>query len=147
MDITDGATRSRMMASIKGKNTRPEKSVRSALHARGFRFRLHDKALPGKPDIVLPKWNAAVFVHGCFWHLHGCENSKIPSTREEFWTVKLKSNLERDRKHIHALRSTGWRVAVIWECSIRRALKAGSAEPYEKLSDWLRDKALMYFEI
>ena len=147
MDITDVATRSRMMASIKGKNTLPELSVRSALHTRGFRFRLHDKALPGKPDIVLPKWKAAVFVHGCFWHLHGCANSKIPSTRQEFWSQKLNSNVLRDRRHIDALQSEGWRVAVVWECSIRRAIKTGNLEPYEKLSNWLRDEVSTSIEI
>ena len=147
MDITDGVTRSRMMANIRSKNTFPELCVRSALHARGFRFRLHDKALPGKPDIVLPKWKAAVFIHGCFWHLHGCANSKIPSTRQEFWSQKLSSNAERDRQQINALQTEGWRVAVVWECSIRRAIKTGNLEPYEKLSNWLRDEVSTSIEI
>ena len=145
-DITDSATRSRMMGAIKGKNTLPELSVRRALNAKGFRYRLHDKSLPGKPDIVLPKWNAAIFVHGCFWHMHGCANSTIPSTRRDFWLEKLNSNVVRDEKHIKQLLSDGWRVAVVWECSIRKELKSDDIVHFANLVDWLERGISMSFE-
>ncbi|MBV6787613.1 very short patch repair endonuclease [Xanthomonas perforans] len=113
-------TRSRMMSGIKGKNTRPEIAVRSFLHRNGFRFRLHGSRLPGRPDVVLPRWNAVVFVHGCFWHGHsGCHYFKLPKTRTDFWQTKIDSNSQRDALAIHRLRQAGWRVAVIWECALR----------------------------
>lgn len=145
-DITDAGTRSRMMGAIKSKNTLPELSVRRALHAKGFRFRLHDKSLIGKPDLVLPKWKAVVFVHGCFWHQHGCSNSKIPATRREFWSKKLQSNVRRDEQHAKQLRDTGWRIAVVWECSIRRELKTGETALFEELSAWLKNETSTSFE-
>lgn len=146
-DITDAGTRSRMMRAIKGKNTLPELSVRHTLHAKGFRFRLHDKSLVGKPDLVLPKWKAVVFVHGCFWHQHGCSNSKIPATRREFWSEKLQSNVRRDEQHLKQLLGEGWRVAVVWECSIRRELKFGDTGLFERLSMWLNEIASTTFEM
>lgn len=118
-DVVDAATRSRMMAGIKGKNTRPEMVVRRALHKAGFRFRLHVKDLPGKPDIVLPKHRAVIFVHGCFWHGHGCRNFKWPKTREAWWREKIGKNVERDRLKIEELWNAGWKVETIWECDIR----------------------------
>jgi DNA mismatch endonuclease, patch repair protein len=136
-----------MMGAIKGKNTLPELSVRRALHAKGFRFRLHDKLLVGKPDMVLPKWKAVVFVHGCFWHQHGCSNSKIPATRPAFWSQKLQSNVSRDRQHTKQLLDEGWRVAVVWECSIRRELKSGETGLFEKLTNWLQNRTAPLFEI
>lgn len=117
-DVVDAATRSRMMAGIKGKNTRPEMIVRRALHKAGFRYRLHVKDLPGKPDIVLPKYRTAIFVHGCFWHGHGCKNFKWPKTREAWWREKIGKNVERDRLKAEALGAAGWRVETIWECDI-----------------------------
>jgi DNA mismatch endonuclease (patch repair protein) len=139
-DITDPATRSRMMSGIKGKNTKPELIVRRALHARGFRFRLHAKELAGKPDVILPMWDAAVFVHGCFWHQHaGCTNARIPATRRDFWIAKLSANVERDARHSLQLQSLGWRVAIVWECSIRTAVKSGDTTLFERLATWLRD--------
>lgn len=140
VDITDRATRSRMMSGIRGRNTRPERSVRSALHRRGLRFRLHVKALPGKPDIVLPKYNAVVFTHGCFWHAHGCKYSKMPSTRPAFWRRKFDENTSRDRRFIEALLASGWRVAVVWECSIRIADRSPKSRVYDKLEAWVRAK-------
>lgn len=118
-DIVDAATRSRMMSGIRGKNTRPEIMVRQALHKAGFRFRLHRKDLPGKPDLVLPKYQAAIFVHGCFWHGHDCRYFKIPKTRTDFWMAKIASNSSRDQRDIEALRKLGWRVMIVWECEIR----------------------------
>jgi len=146
-DITDAGTRSRMMGAIKGKDTLPELSVRRALHAKGFRFRLHDKSLVGKPDLVLPKWKAVVFVHGCFWHQHGCSNSKMPVTRLEFWEEKLKSNTERDKRQLAQLRSEGWRIAVIWECTIRKEMKSANGALFEQLADWLRNTSSASLEM
>lgn len=118
-DVVDPSTRSRMMSGIKGKNTRPEIIVRQALHRAGFRFRLHRKDLPGKPDIVLPKYHAVIFVHGCFWHGHDCRYFKVPKTRTEFWLNKIMANARRDRMQKDALESAGWTVLTVWECEIR----------------------------
>ena len=113
------AARSRNMAAIKGKNTKPELLVRSWLHRNGFRFRLHRKDLPGKPDIVLPKYRTVIFVHGCFWHSHGCAKSVVPKIRRAFWTAKLGANRTRDKKMNVSLTKLGWRVVVVWECELR----------------------------
>ena len=119
-DIVDKKTRSRMMSGIRGKNTRPEMMVRRALHAAGFRYRLHAKDLPGKPDIVLPKYRAVVFVHGCFWHRHeGCYYATIPKSRQVFWISKLEANRRRDAKTRERLAAAGWRVFVVWECGLK----------------------------
>lgn len=120
MDVHTREQRSRNMAAIRSENTKPEVRVRSALHALGFRFRLHRKDLPGRPDIVLPKHASVIFVHGCFWHCHRCKyGSVVPATRAEFWAAKRKGNVDRDRRNAAALRRLGWRVAVIWECEVR----------------------------
>ena len=117
-DVVDRRTRSRMMAGIRGKNTKPELIVRSYLHRRGLRFRLHRKGLPGHPDIVLPKYCSVVFVHGCFWHRHPrCRFSYMPRTNQEFWSTKFSDNKKRDRRNRQALEALGWRVYVIWSCS------------------------------
>ena len=108
------------MSRVRGKNTKPELAVRRLLHALGFRFRLHRKDLPGNPDIVLPRHQAVVFVHGCFWHGHeGCSRSKRPTTNTVFWNEKLARNMQRDRHQLRELRSLGWRVLVVWECQVR----------------------------
>ena len=118
MDVVDTATRSRMMAGIRGKDTRPEQIVRSFLHRAGLRFRLHAK-LPGKPDLVLPKYRAAVFVHGCFWHRHvGCRYATTPSSNIEFWQAKFDANVARDKRVSRELRKEGWHVFVVWSCRI-----------------------------
>jgi DNA mismatch endonuclease (patch repair protein) len=111
-------SRRRNMAAIKPKNTKPEMAIRRFLHGRGFRYRLHRKSLPGRPDIVLKKLNTAIFVHGCFWHHHGCSNSVWPKTRAEFWRAKILGNRKRDRKHEHSLTKLGWKVVVVWECEV-----------------------------
>lgn len=118
-DVVDAATRSRMMAGIRGKDTKPELIVRKFLHQQGFRYRLHPRHLPGVPDLLLPKYHTVIFVHGCFWHQHpGCRYATIPKNNAEFWQAKLASNVERDSKVISKLKIDGWRVVVIWECEI-----------------------------
>jgi DNA mismatch endonuclease (patch repair protein) len=107
------------MAAIRGKDTQPELIVRRGLHKAGFRFRLHVRALPGAPDIVLPKYGTVIFVHGCFWHVHGCANSVAPKTRVDFWHSKLAGNKARDVRHQRQLRRLGWRVITVWECQLR----------------------------
>ncbi len=111
--------RSRNMASVPSKNTSIELKVRSGLFARGFRYRVNDSRLPGRPDLVLAKYKAVVFVNGCFWHLHGCKRSALPKTRTDWWSHKLRRNKERDEAAISQLLQKGWRVLTIWECSIR----------------------------
>lgn len=107
------------MSRIRGSNTKPEVLVRSALHALGFRFRLHDRRLPGTPDIVLRRHRAVIFVNGCFWHGHGCKYSKMPNTRAEFWRQKISRTKARDTAAIEQLLNLGWNVIVVWECSLR----------------------------
>lgn len=114
-------TRSRIMAAIRGKNTKPELVVRRTLHAAGLRFRLHRRELPGNPDIVFGPIKTVVFVHGCFWHYHQCTPRRWPKTRREFWRAKILGNAKRDRRAIHFLRAAGWRVEVVWECELRDA--------------------------
>lgn len=136
MDVVDPATRSRMMAGIRGKGTRPELAVRRALHAAGFRFRLHDTRLPGRPDIVLPRYHAVVLVHGCFWHRHeGCRLTTTPATRSEFWEAKFAGNVARDTRDEAQLAAAGWRVAVLWECGLRAK---DISLPMTRLAAWLR---------
>ena len=118
-DVVDAATRSRMMSGIRGRNTRPEMTVRIFLHSQGFRFRLHRKDLPGVPDIVLPKYKTVIFVHGCFWHRHpNCRFATMPKTNIKFWNNKFESNVARDKKNETALKASGWHVLIIWECEL-----------------------------
>lgn len=138
-DVHDKATRSRNMAAIKGKNTKPEVLLRKALFRRGFRFRLHRNDLPGKPDITLPKYNAVIFVHGCFWHGHrGCPMFKVPSSRTEFWLDKINSNKQRDARNIQALKEHGWRVLEVWECAIKGKLKLDPDSLNTRVADWIK---------
>ena len=125
MDIWSKQKRSEVMSKIRGKNTKPELILRSQLFKSGFRFRIHQKNLPGKPDIVLAKYKTAIFVHGCFWHYHKeCREGRIPSTNSNFWKEKLLKNIEKDEKHTKALQELGWKVIVVWECDIERHLEA-----------------------
>lgn len=120
-DTLSKAARSRNMANIRGKNTGPERTVRSLLHRAGYRFRLNVSTLPGKPDIVLPRHRAVVFVHGCFWHRHkGCKGATTPKSHRKFWTEKFTRNVANDKKHLRQLRRLGWRVCIVWECQLRR---------------------------
>jgi len=139
VDIVDKATRSRMMAGIKGKNTKPELALRRAMHARGFRYRLHAKNIPGRPDLVLPKYRAVVFVHGCFWHRHeGCRYATTPATRPEFWQAKFSSNVARDLAVRGSLLESGWRIATVWECALRKPEQVEAVAML--LSNWLRSE-------
>ena len=113
------AIRSRIMAAIHGKDTKPEMLVRRALHAAGLRYRLHQRDLPGRPDVVLTRIRTVVLVHGCFWHHHGCRYSSWPKTRRDFWRKKIENNVARDARTRFFLRAAGWRVEVIWECELR----------------------------
>ncbi|PLL10126.1 very short patch repair endonuclease [Tabrizicola sp. TH137] len=140
-DIVDQETRSRMMSGIRGKNTRPELALRRALHARGFRFRLHSGKVHGRPDLVLPKHRAVVFVHGCFWHRHeGCRYATVPATRPEFWRAKFDANAARDSAVRTSLLEEGWRVATVWECALRKPEQVAAST--ESLSIWLRTEEL-----
>lgn len=121
MDTMTPELRSRLMSRIKAKDTKPEMLVRSAAHRLGLRFRLHDKQLPGKPDLVLPKHRTVIFVHGCFWHRHGCKLASNPKSRQDYWAPKFESNVRRDAEHRAALEAAGWRVVVIWECEAKVA--------------------------
>lgn len=136
VDVVDSATRSRMMSGIRSANTKPELRLRRALHAEGFRFRLHDRSLPGSPDIVLPRWRAVIEVRGCFWHRHGgCRFTTTPATRPEFWKDKFSSNVERDHRNEVLLREACWRVAIVWECAVREK----DIEPLiEQVAGWIR---------
>ena len=135
-DTVDPEVRTRMMRANARRDTQPELLVRRHLHARGFRFRLDVGSLPGRPDIVLRKWNAAIFVHGCYWHRHpGCRYATMPKSNVGFWTAKFDGNRERDRAAIAALLSLGWRVAVVWECGLRGHARQSTME---SLTLWLR---------
>ncbi len=113
-----------MMSGIRSKNTRPEMIVRSWLHRNGYRFRLHRKDLPGKPDVVLPKYKTVIFVHGCFWHRHeGCKKATTPKNNKEFWEKKFSENMERDKVCYLKLKDLGWKVVVIWECETKVGAK------------------------
>ena len=120
MDKVTQSTRSRMMAAVRNRDTAPERQVRTMLHAAGLRFRLHDRSLPGTPDIVLKKYATVIMVNGCFWHGHHCPRGKLPTTRTDFWLKKQTTNRRRDAEAIRRLRALGWRVLVIWECKIRK---------------------------
>ena len=122
-DIVDSATRSRIMAGIRGKDTKPEIEIRKKLFVLGYRYRLHDSKLPGKPDLILPKYNTVIFINGCFWHAHDCALFKWPSSRKKFWKTKLTRNREKDCENIESLKKLGWRILIVWECSFRGAGK------------------------
>lgn len=145
-DVVDKETRSRMMSGIKGKDTKPELLIRKALFAKGFRYKLHDKTLPGKPDLVFPKYNAVIFVHGCFWHGHGCHLFKWPKTRPEFWKKKINRNIEVDNNNYDKLKETAWRVLTIWECSLKGKSKLPFNIVMDMVEGWLlrgiRDKSI-----
>ena len=136
-DVHDEITRSRNMTAIRGTNTRPELLIRKELFARGYRYRLNDKRLPGKPDLVLKKYRAVIFVHGCFWHRHNCPLFKWPSTRAEWWKEKLEGNRLRDQRQLSELQELGWRTLVVWECALKGKLRLQPEGLFEQIEGWL----------
>ena len=131
MDRLTPEQRSRTMAAVRSKHTKPELFVRRGLHARGFRFRLHRRDLPGKPDIVFPSRKCAIFVNGCFWHGHECSSGALPATRREYWEEKIERNKVRDARNLAELEAAGWNVMVVWECDLKRP------RPLEPIVAWL----------
>lgn len=148
-DLVDPCTRSRMMASIRGKDTKPELAIRKGLFACGYRYRLHSNKLPGKPDIVLPRYRAVVFVNGCFWHWHDCSHFRMPGTRTAWWKEKLGTNRDRDARNIQQILERKYRVCVIWECAWRGS-KADMPQRIERvvsrLAKWINGNR-RYLEI
>lgn len=130
--------RSRMMSAIKSKNTKLELMIRKALHARGFRYRLYTSSIHGRPDIALPRYHAAIFVNGCFWHGHECHLFHMPNTRREFWTKKLSRNKQRDAQVAAQLQYDGWRQLTIWECSVRGSRSIGLDATIEQTCSWIK---------
>lgn len=121
MDIWSKKKRSEVMSRIRSKNTKPELILRSLLHREGYRFRLHRRNLPGCPDLIFPKYNAVIFVHGCFWHLHkDCPEGRVPKTQCKYWKEKLERNVNRDKKHFKDLNKLGWKVLIVWECEVEK---------------------------
>ena len=141
VDIVDPATRSRLMAGVRSQDTKPELLVRRALHARGFRYRLHVSSLPGRPDLVFPRYRAIAMIHGCFWHGHDCPLFKAPETRKEFWQRKIARNRTRDQEVAIALCIEGWRLATVWECSLRGPGRLDFETLVERISTWLTTDA------
>lgn len=130
------------MAAVGRRNTRPERALRRTLHARGLRYRLHDPTLPGSPDLVFRRFRAVCFVHGCFWHRHaGCKHATTPASHKHFWQAKFRANVNRDKRNQHDLLKSGWRVAVVWECSLRKQRRLKTAEELEM---WLRRSDKMF---
>ena len=136
-DNVSPEVRSRMMAGIRATNTKPELILRKGLHARGFRFRLHDRKLPGKPDIVLPRYHAVIQAHGCFWHGHECLLFKWPKTREEFWRTKIARNRVVDERNKEFLINEGWRQATVWECALKGRTRLPIDEVLSHCENWL----------
>lgn len=142
-DIVTPQVRSRMMSRIRGKNTKPELLLRRGLHRLGFRFRVHERKLPGKPDIVFPRYRAVIFVHGCFWHGHQCHLFKWPSTREDFWRNKIIRNREVDERNIKQLHELGWRICIVWECALKGKNRIPLDEVLDTCARWLRSDTLI----
>jgi DNA mismatch endonuclease (patch repair protein) len=140
-DIVSPEVRSRMMAGIRGKDTKPEILLRRGLHAQGFRYRLHDRSLPGAPDMVFPRYRAALFAHGCFWHGHDCHLFRWPASRKEFWEAKITRNREVDARSEIALAAAGWRLGVVWECALKGRTRLPLADVLERCVQWLRSDA------
>lgn len=136
-DIVTPEKRSLMMSGIRGKNTKPEILIRKSLFARGWRYRLHDKRLPGKPDLVFPRLKAVIFIDGCFWHGHTCHLFRLPSSRVEFWTAKIGRNRERDTEVRQRLHDLGWRYLTIWECALKGKTRLPLAEVIDHVVIWL----------
>jgi DNA mismatch endonuclease, patch repair protein len=137
MDTVDRQTRSKIMASVGQKDTGAELLLRRALHKTGLRYRLHDRSLPGSPDLVLPRFHAVVFVHGCYWHSHGCYRSTVPKSRNEFWIEKFDANRSRDERNVCLLLENGWRVLIVWECALKGKTARPSYAVVKAVKAWL----------
>ncbi len=137
-DVVTAAVRSRMMAGIGGKNTKLELLLRKGLHAQGYRFRVHRRDLPGTPDVVLPRYRATLFAHGCFWHGHDCHLFKVPGTRTDFWLAKIARNREVDRRAQVALSLAGWRWGIVWECALKGRARLPPGDVIGLCSEWLK---------
>ena len=140
-DVVSKATRSRMMSGIRGKNTKPELIIRSGVFSRGLRFRLHVRNMPGRPDLVFPRYKAVVFVHGCFWHGHDCRFFRAPGTNAKFWRVKVRSNRKRDVGQVANLLSGGWRVMTVWECALRGKKIEATERIISRIVRWLDSRS------
>lgn len=147
VDVLSPEQRRLNMSRVRGRDTKPEMIIRRGLHARGLRYRLHDKTLPGRPDLVFSKCRVAVFIHGCFWHAHGCALSKLPATRQDFWRTKLEANAARDREAVSALQANGWRVLVIWECALRGPGRADVETVLERAAAFTRADGPPFLDI
>jgi DNA mismatch endonuclease, patch repair protein len=137
MDTVDKAKRSYIMSRVRQKDTGAETLLRSSLHAAGLRYRLYDKSLPGSPDLVFPRFSSVIFVHGCYWHCHGCYRSTVPKSRRQFWVDKFHANQARDERALKSLLDSGWRVLTIWECALRGKTAQPSEIIAEAVKDWL----------
>lgn len=141
-DVLTEAQRHFNMSRIRGRDTKPEMVIRRGLHARGFRFRLYRKDLPGRPDLVLPKYRIAVFVHGCFWHGHDCPMFKWPETRHEFWRAKISKNQERDQRALASLRDQRWRILIVWECALKGPWRRPLEDVLQRCEEFVHCPAL-----
>ena len=137
VDVVSPEKRSEMMSGIRGKDTKPELLIRKSLHARGFRYRLHDSKLPGKPDLAFPRYKAVIEINGCFWHGHDCHLFKWPSSRKAFWKEKISGNITRDSKNHAALEQLGWRILTIWECALKGKTRIPLDDVIEQAASWL----------
>ena len=137
-DIYSKRKRSEIMSKISGTETKPEILVRKYLFSKGFRFRKNDKRLPGRPDIVLPKYKTVIFIHGCFWHGHHCKAGKLPETNKEFWGNKINSNIERDKKNQHKLEKLGWKIIIVWQCKLKN--KKMMTKKLKEIEQKIKDK-------
>jgi DNA mismatch endonuclease (patch repair protein) len=145
-DIVPVEVRSRMMAGIRSRDTKPELLLRRGLHALGFRFRLHARELPGHPDLVFPRWHAVIFAHGCFWHGHDCHLFRWPSTRKDFWQAKIERNRAVDTRTVAKLKEKGWRQGVVWECALKGREKLPVDDVIAACAGWLRSD-MPYLEV
>ena len=139
-DVVTPDVRSRMMSGIRGTHTKPELIIRREIHRLGFRYRLHERSLPGKPDLVFPRWKAVLFVHGCFWHGHDCHLFRLPATRPDFWRTKIERNRVVDRRSEVALAERGWRCGVVWECALKGRARPPIASVAARVGSWLRSR-------